>query len=133
MNWFYNKDGSATGPVDEQQIVQLVKAGAIQMETLVWNDTMPGWKPVAETDLSKIFAHSSPPPFPTEIKNTERRLGLWGKGVWGGILFIGGIILLVLFFMVRFRIGVLGAIIIVAILGVGSLFDDNNGKSQKKK
>jgi uncharacterized RDD family membrane protein YckC len=43
MNWYYVQDSDRVGPVDDGELERLVAAGRIQPETLVWNETLPGW------------------------------------------------------------------------------------------
>jgi hypothetical protein len=60
MHWFYERNGKQAGPVTEQEFDQLVQSGAIQEETLVWNEGMSDWQPLrmARPQLS------SPHPIP---------------------------------------------------------------------
>ena len=48
MNWYYAKGKERLGPLDESQFEQLLKTGEITASTLVWNETLSGWKRLAE-------------------------------------------------------------------------------------
>jgi uncharacterized RDD family membrane protein YckC len=45
MNWFYVETGQQVGPVDDAQLEELVRAGRIQVDTLVWHEGMANWQP----------------------------------------------------------------------------------------
>jgi uncharacterized RDD family membrane protein YckC len=55
MEWHYTQNDEAQGPVSEQEIQQLVSAGTITPDTLVWNSTMTDWQPLSETPLAEPF------------------------------------------------------------------------------
>jgi uncharacterized RDD family membrane protein YckC len=48
MHWYYLQDSNRVGPVDEAQFEQLVAAGTIQPETLVWNERLTEWTTLRE-------------------------------------------------------------------------------------
>lgn len=48
MNWYYAERGQQSGPVTEEQLSELLRAGTITLETLVWRDGLPGWAPYRE-------------------------------------------------------------------------------------
>lgn len=45
VNWFYAIDGERKGPVGQDEFNQLVAAGTIGKDTLVWREGMSDWKP----------------------------------------------------------------------------------------
>ena len=45
MNWYYAAGGQQLGPVDEARLQELVHAGVVNAETLVWREGLDGWKP----------------------------------------------------------------------------------------
>jgi uncharacterized RDD family membrane protein YckC len=45
MNWHYVDQGQQTGPVNDEQLAELVRNGKIQPDTLVWNEGMADWQP----------------------------------------------------------------------------------------
>lgn len=48
MNWFYAVGKERKGPIDDAQFEQLIRSGEITPSTLVWNETMSGWKRYGE-------------------------------------------------------------------------------------
>ena len=59
MVWYYAEGNSQIGPKSDVEFRQLVSAGVIRSDTLVWREGMPGWKPYAEVDPALVFAGSS--------------------------------------------------------------------------
>ncbi|MCC6145320.1 MAG: RDD family protein [Candidatus Hydrogenedentes bacterium] len=45
MDWYYVAGGERRGPVDREAFRALVREGAVQADTLVWNPDMPDWQP----------------------------------------------------------------------------------------
>lgn len=65
MKWFYASEGQQVGPVTDEQLDELIRTGRINGDTLVWEASMPGWKPLR--DLRRPVGHlvqvtGSPPP-----------------------------------------------------------------------
>ena len=48
MNWHYADNGTQAGPVTDEQLQQLVQAGKIKADTLVWHEGMPDWVPYSQ-------------------------------------------------------------------------------------
>lgn len=54
--WYYLDDnGNQLGPMTFQALVNEWKVKKIKESTLVWNEDMPGWKPLKETSDFKLF------------------------------------------------------------------------------
>ncbi len=47
MTWYYAENNAQAGPVSEEQLRELVAAGRIQANTLVWKAGMDAWTPLA--------------------------------------------------------------------------------------
>src|SRR5579862_8653149 len=47
MAWFYADGGRQVGPVEEAALDDLVRAGIVRDDTLVWRDGMANWQPHA--------------------------------------------------------------------------------------
>lgn len=64
MNWFYAIGDKQTGPVTEDQFRQLIEAGVVTGETLVWREGMSGWQPLSQAapDLAVGTTATPPPP-----------------------------------------------------------------------
>jgi hypothetical protein len=59
--WFYIVEGKRQGPVEAGRIVDLVLAGELSEDTLVWHAGLPEWLPARRVDVIK---HELPPPLP---------------------------------------------------------------------
>jgi uncharacterized RDD family membrane protein YckC len=62
MNWHYVDQGQQTGPFTDEQFAELVRAGKIQSDTLVWREDMAEWQP-----YRNITGSSAAPPPPGPI------------------------------------------------------------------
>jgi uncharacterized RDD family membrane protein YckC len=60
MTWFYADGGRQVGPVEESALDDLVKAGVVRDDTLVWRDGMPNWQPHSAVRGVRVEA----PPMP---------------------------------------------------------------------
>lgn len=45
MTWFYVSNGQQAGPVDDAQLAELTRSGAVGADTLVWKEGMADWRP----------------------------------------------------------------------------------------
>lgn len=52
--WYYELNHKPVGPVNEETIADLLRAGTINALTLVWQEGMPDWKHLAETRLNDL-------------------------------------------------------------------------------
>jgi uncharacterized RDD family membrane protein YckC len=59
MKWYYADAGRQVGPVDETQLDDLVRSGAVRDDTLVWREGMANWQP-----HSAVRGASQPSPIP---------------------------------------------------------------------
>ncbi|SRR6266496_3418062 len=59
--WYYQKNDAAEGPLEEQQIVDLIRSGVINRETFVWTEGMEEWSAAGSTGLVG-YLRSVPPP-----------------------------------------------------------------------
>lgn len=62
MNWYYAKGKERLGPFDETQFQELVRSGEISGSTLVWNETLSGWKRFGEVRDAAYGGMSDPVP-----------------------------------------------------------------------
>lgn len=58
MNWYYADRGHQTGPVQQTELEQLVRSGALPSSALVWTEGMADWKPYST--LGNIEAPFAP-------------------------------------------------------------------------
>jgi hypothetical protein len=61
MNWYYVDAGKQAGPVDDAQLEELVQAGRIQPNTLVWREGMGEWRPYGEAKPPTPTSPDTPP------------------------------------------------------------------------
>lgn len=51
MNWYYSKGDQRLGPVGTEKLRSLLDLGELDATTLVWNETLDGWKRLTDVDL----------------------------------------------------------------------------------
>jgi hypothetical protein len=55
QRWWYRKNNSDTGPIDETTLQQMLASGNLGLDALVWTDGMPQWIPARQVpSLSSI-------------------------------------------------------------------------------
>ncbi|MBD1204689.1 MAG: SPFH domain-containing protein [Rhodobacteraceae bacterium] len=62
--WHLADNGATKGPFSEPDLATMAANGSLTRATQVWSAGMDGWKPAAETELSRLFAQVPPPPPP---------------------------------------------------------------------
>jgi len=63
--WHIAEAGRAVGPFSTPQLVEAVRGGRVQPDTLVWTAGMPAWRAAAEhPELAGLFRGATPPPVP---------------------------------------------------------------------
>ena len=62
--WFYEKDGKPAVPVSEIELWDLLNAGEITKDSLVWKEPMEKWLPFSEVQELRIPPRPKPPPMP---------------------------------------------------------------------
>ena len=60
--WFYLKSSEQIGPYDGEQLHELIAAGLISRETLLWTDGMPEWLPAVQ--IENLFPEEAMLPVP---------------------------------------------------------------------
>jgi len=63
--WFYAQDGQRQGPVTQEQLIGLIRAGSIRPQDLVWTEGMPQWEPVAQ--IAPLAREIAPAPCPQQM------------------------------------------------------------------
>ena len=67
VSWWYESDSGKAGPIDLENLSELVQTGAISPETLVWTDGMAEWRRADSLpSIAEIFVHV-PPPLPPPL------------------------------------------------------------------
>src|ERR1700748_2923326 len=64
MKWYYADAGRQVGPVEDSQLDDLVRAGAVRDDTLVWHEGMPNWQSHASV---RGPSRPAPPPPPAAM------------------------------------------------------------------
>jgi hypothetical protein len=60
MDWYYAEAGQQRGPVNETEFQNLIRAGTVKADTLVWREGMVNWQPYR--DVAPAAGGSAPPP-----------------------------------------------------------------------
>lgn len=63
MQWYYQQDNAARGPVSEEVFRAKIADGTIRPDTLVWHDGMAEWQPLSVAAPS-YAGGAEPPPVP---------------------------------------------------------------------
>ena len=48
MIWYYQQENQQRGPVSDSDLEELLRAGTIRPETMVWREGMPNWTSYAQ-------------------------------------------------------------------------------------
>ncbi len=59
MHWYYAAQGMQSAPFEEAELHELVRAGVIRPDTLVWHDGLDTWTPFSQIELT-----TAPPAMP---------------------------------------------------------------------
>jgi len=72
MQWYYSKNGTQLGPVEESDLRGKIASGEISSTDLVWKEGMTDWLPSSKVpDLAGAAAVVAPvPPVYTEVRNS---------------------------------------------------------------
>ncbi|MCX6055535.1 MAG: DUF4339 domain-containing protein [Chloroflexi bacterium] len=113
--WYYTLNNQQVGPVEEQEIKNLIAAGTITHATQVWTTGMANWQLIGQTPLASMLGSVPPPPvgaFAPPVLVVEdpkvaalNKLFMWYWISLIGILFFGvGLIAAgILFFIIVYK------------------------------
>jgi hypothetical protein len=62
--WHVAENGATQGPFNDAELASMVASGQLTRSSQVWTAGQDGWKPAADTDLSRLLAMVPPPPPP---------------------------------------------------------------------
>ncbi|CAM3612395.1 RDD family protein [Bordetella sputigena] len=84
IEWWYATAEGRNGPVAEETLAQLLSAGTISDDTLVWRNGMTGWARLAEVPELARHPRAIPPPVPAPQPGGERErlISLSPAGPW---------------------------------------------------
>lgn len=78
MNWNYLSASNESVTVTQAELKSMALTGRIDPETLVWNETLPDWKPARDfwTQLTGepapgAFSAPPPPPAPAQVRSAQ--------------------------------------------------------------
>lgn len=83
QSWFFASQGQQQGPFPQARLRELIAAGAVTAQTLVWTEGMANWQKAGE--IPGLLSGAMGPPASTQAANAEGRsgaplsieLGLW--------------------------------------------------------
>lgn len=64
-DWHYAWQGQSHGPVSDEALEDLIRAGRVRPETLIWSEGMVNWEP-ASNHFAFGSAAGAPPPMPAQ-------------------------------------------------------------------
>jgi len=56
MKWYYVENGQQAGPVEETEFPQLLRAGKLRADTLVWREGLANWEPFSQACPNEFAA-----------------------------------------------------------------------------
>lgn len=65
--FYYENNGKNSGPVSQDEIIELAKNGDIHRDTLIWRQGYEDWKKLSESEIDISFL---PPPVKQAVSNT---------------------------------------------------------------
>ncbi len=78
QEWHYAWQGQSHGPVDEEALEDLIRAGRVRADTLIWSEGMTNWEPAGNHfSFGQNNGAASPPPMPGRNAAT-------GSGLYSG-------------------------------------------------
>lgn len=69
MQWYYAREGRQHGPVGEMDLRELIEAGTLTGENLVWRDGMGDWQAIR--NLPELETALEPATAPVEVAEVE--------------------------------------------------------------
>ena len=60
MQWYYSKNGSQIGPIDQNELLTKISSGEMLQSDLVWREGMADWLPVSKVNELIMTTQSRP-------------------------------------------------------------------------
>ncbi len=60
MQWYYAKNGSQLGPVEQGELLAKISSGEISQSDMVWREGLGDWLPVSKVNELVMIARPSP-------------------------------------------------------------------------
>lgn len=62
--WYYSEGEKKSGPVEQQELIQLLKSGQLKPDIFVWSEGMAEWVMARSVEALNDAAFGTPPPLP---------------------------------------------------------------------
>ncbi len=62
MQWYYSKNGTQLGPVEQGELVARMATGEVTASDLVWREGMADWTPSGQINELRVLVAAAPPP-----------------------------------------------------------------------
>ena len=94
IEWHYTTGGHRVGPMQESQIIEMIKQKKITEQFLVWNKSMLDWQPVLNTKFADFIMETRIPPPLTGVAVSNKiiwvlafapLIGVFLEGVFSGL------------------------------------------------
>lgn len=69
--WHYEQNGIRKEPVDQQQLITLIRNGTLTYGSRVWKKGMPSWALIEQTELRQHLEGTAPPPLTGSAVNDK--------------------------------------------------------------
>ena len=56
MQWYYAKNGTQLGPVEQSELLARIAAGEVSASDLVWREGLPDWVPLGQLNELRVQA-----------------------------------------------------------------------------
>ena len=67
-HWWYAQGSSHQGPLQADEVNQLISERKISSDTLLWTEGMSEWLPLSAVPASSGLIRTIPPPLPSSIR-----------------------------------------------------------------
>lgn len=61
VQWYYHDGSKQIGPIEERQLIQLIRSGGVRKNTQVWKVGSPSWSQAGSTELAQYLTAEPPP------------------------------------------------------------------------
>lgn len=65
MQWYYSKNGSQLGPVEQGELLAKISSGEVAQSDMVWREGMGDWLPVSKVNELVMVARPTPSSAPS--------------------------------------------------------------------
>ncbi len=69
--WYYSQSGQQLGPVEQNDLIQMIKEGRLSHQDYIWTEGMPEWGAIEKSPFAKFATapHSGTRPVNTDIQD----------------------------------------------------------------